>query len=116
MRHVDGLRAWAVSLVILYHLDFSFFQIGFLGVDIFFVISGFLMARIITESIENDEFSLPISPETPKAPIPNAFTVLLTTAASWFLPNPTHLATLENLFCLQVCYQTTFFFTSGGYF
>jgi peptidoglycan/LPS O-acetylase OafA/YrhL len=47
LSHIDSLRAIAVLLVILFHLDFNFFEGGFIGVDVFFVISGFLITRIL---------------------------------------------------------------------
>lgn len=46
---IQILRAFAVTLVVLYHLEVPFFSKGFLGVDIFFVISGFLMAVLYKE-------------------------------------------------------------------
>lgn len=45
--HIDALRALAVILVVLFHLDVELFQGGFIGVDVFFVISGFLITRIL---------------------------------------------------------------------
>lgn len=55
---VDGLRAVAVILVILFHLDNRFIPSGFIGVDIFFVISGFLISLIIKTSLSQGHFSL----------------------------------------------------------
>jgi peptidoglycan/LPS O-acetylase OafA/YrhL len=55
IRHVpaiDGLRAVAVIAVILYHLDFSWIPGGFLGVDLFFVISGYVITRLLLDSIQ----------------------------------------------------------------
>lgn len=49
---IDGLRAIAVAAVILYHLGFTWIPGGFLGVDLFFVISGYVITRLLLESIE----------------------------------------------------------------
>jgi peptidoglycan/LPS O-acetylase OafA/YrhL len=49
---IDGLRAVAVAAVILYHLGFSWIPGGFLGVDLFFVISGYVITRLLLDSIE----------------------------------------------------------------
>lgn len=55
---IDGLRAIAVISVLLFHLDIAVFSGGFIGVDVFFVISGFLITRLIVEEInETGSFS-----------------------------------------------------------
>jgi len=48
---IDGLRAIAVSAVLLYHLGVNWIPGGFLGVDLFFVISGYVITRLILDSI-----------------------------------------------------------------
>ena len=55
---IDGLRALAVIPVILFHAGFEQFSGGFVGVDIFFVISGYLITTLLIEDIENQQFSL----------------------------------------------------------
>lgn len=55
---IDGLRALAVFCVIFFHLDFSAFPGGFIGVDVFFVISGFLITRLIYADALQGRFSL----------------------------------------------------------
>ncbi|MDC9809538.1 MULTISPECIES: acyltransferase family protein [Rhizobium] len=57
-REIDGLRAAAVVPVILFHAGFSLFTGGFIGVDVFFVISGFLITSIILEEMRKGTFSL----------------------------------------------------------
>lgn len=54
---INGLRAWAVIAVVLYHFGVPGFSGGFVGVDVFFVISGFLMTRIIVSGMESGNFS-----------------------------------------------------------
>lgn len=54
---IDGLRAIAILLVILFHSGFSIFKGGYIGVDVFFVISGFLITSIIDKEIQNKTFS-----------------------------------------------------------
>lgn len=54
---IDGLRAIAVSSVIGFHIFPEWIAGGFIGVDIFFVISGFLISRIILQSLTSDYFS-----------------------------------------------------------
>ena len=49
---IDGLRAIAVIAVILYHLGISWIPGGFLGVDLFFVISGYVITRLLLDSIQ----------------------------------------------------------------
>lgn len=57
IKSIDGLRATAVLLVVLFHANVAHFQGGFIGVDAFFVISGFVITRAIMRSIEGGEFS-----------------------------------------------------------
>src|SRR3546814_14728518 len=54
---IDGLRAIAVLSVVCFHAFPSFLKGGFVGVDIFFVISGFLITKIILENLAKDRFS-----------------------------------------------------------
>ena len=55
---VDGLRSLAILPVVLYHAGFDCFSGGFVGVDVFFVISGYLITGIVQREIEEDRFSL----------------------------------------------------------
>ena len=55
---IDGLRAVAVLLVLLFHLDPMLFTGGFVGVDVFFAISGYLMTRLIVDESSAGNFSI----------------------------------------------------------
>ena len=55
---INGLRAVAVIAVIIFHLDESWLPLGYIGVDIFFVLSGFLITKIILKQVDSGEFTL----------------------------------------------------------
>lgn len=92
---IDGLRAVAVIPVILFHAGFDALSGGFIGVDVFFVISGFLISTIIIEDIEKRRFSLLNFYERRiRRILPVLFFIMLICipfAWMWMLPDP-----LEN--------------------
>ena len=55
---IDGLRALAIIPVILFHGGLKVFSGGYIGVDVFFVISGYLITTILIEDMENDSFKI----------------------------------------------------------
>jgi peptidoglycan/LPS O-acetylase OafA/YrhL len=57
-KEIDGLRAFAVLSVLFCHAGFKVFSGGFVGVDIFFVISGYLITTIISKELEHGKFSI----------------------------------------------------------
>ena len=57
-KDINGLRAIAVVAVVLFHFNIVYFKGGFAGVDIFFVISGYLMTSIIFNKLQKDRFSI----------------------------------------------------------
>ena len=57
-REIDGLRGLAVLVVVLFHAGFQIFSGGFVGVDIFFVISGYLITTILINELQEGQFSI----------------------------------------------------------
>ena len=92
---IDGLRGIAVIAVVLFHLDFRSISGGFVGVDIFFVISGYLIGKSILEQRRERRFSLLAFYERRLRRIAPALVAVLaaTTIAAWFILLPT---ALEN--------------------
>ncbi|WNK19853.1 acyltransferase family protein [Halomonas piscis] len=88
---VDGLRAIAVLPVILFHAGFSAFSGGFVGVDIFFVISGYLITTIIYQEMAQGRFSMwRFYERRARRILPALFVVSLACipfAWLWMLPN-----------------------------
>lgn len=87
---VEGLRAIAVGLVLLYHGGLSFLPGGFVGVDVFFVISGFLITSLLIKEVDRGgTISLPrFYARRAKRLLPAAAIVLAATAALTFLVLP----------------------------
>jgi peptidoglycan/LPS O-acetylase OafA/YrhL len=56
-KHIDGLRALAIFSVLGFHFFPNWLKSGFIGVDIFFVISGYLLTNIILNNLDNNNFS-----------------------------------------------------------
>ncbi|MEZ0156080.1 MAG: acyltransferase family protein [Candidatus Reddybacter sp.] len=75
---IDGLRALAVVSVLIFHLNPAWLPGGFIGVDIFFVISGFLITSIISKELRRKEFSFSaFYARRAKRIFPALFTVLI---------------------------------------
>ncbi len=116
---INGLRAWAVAAVILYHFGASGFHGGFIGVDIFFVISGFLMSTIIIEALGKAEFSLwQFYLARAKRIIPALLVFCLTLLiAGWFLlPAPDYLELGEETTYALTFISNILFWRQKGYF
>lgn len=84
---IQVLRAWAVLLVLFDHAGFHAFRAGYLGVDIFFVISGYLITQMVSEKIAAADFSFTdFYLRRAKRLLPAAYvTVFVTTIAAMFL-------------------------------
>ena len=57
IKEIQGLRSLSVFIILLYHLNSSYFELGYLGVDVFFIVSGFIISKIILANIEKKNFS-----------------------------------------------------------
>ncbi len=117
--HIDGLRGIAVLLVLLFHIDVSFFKGGYIGVDVFFVISGFLISTLLINKIDNNNFSFKdFYLRRLKRLMPSMlFVVILTTIMSFFI-FPLHLfeRSLKTSTSTVLSFSNIFFFNESGYF
>ncbi|MFL5014087.1 acyltransferase family protein [Rhizobium sp.] len=118
-REIDGLRAAAVMPVILFHAGFSFFSGGFIGVDVFFVISGFLITSIILEEMRNGTFSLAAFYERrARRLLPALFLVILCCLPfAWFWVMPEEFrAFSDSLIATSLSGANFLFWFKSGYF
>jgi len=116
---INGLRAIAVLAVVLFHFDPELLPGGFAGVDIFFVISGFLMTRIIFNGFDNNTFSLGKFYKARANRIIPALAMLCftTLAISWFYLTPADYKTLSNDTLNSIIFISNFFYGGdAGYF
>ena len=116
---IDGLRALAIIPVMLFHAGFATFSGGFVGVDVFFVISGYLITTIIVNDIESGRWSLMHFYERrARRILPALVVVTLTTMMTgWFLLNPVDLAKLGNAMIGVATFTANIVFAGDrGYF
>lgn len=118
-KEVDGLRAFAVVPVMLFHAGFSGFSGGFVGVDVFFVISGYLITSIILAEIRGGTFTVANFYERrARRILPALFLVLfacLPPAWLWLLPSDL-VDFSKSLLAVSVYASNIFFWKSSNYF
>lgn len=116
---IDGLRALAVVPVILFHAGFELFSGGFVGVDVFFVISGYLITTILIEDIENKRFSIVNFYERrARRILPALFLVMLVCipfAWMWMLPSQMKDFS-QSLVAVSLFASNILFWRESGYF
>lgn len=116
---IDGLRALAIIPVILFHADFRAFSGGYVGVDIFFVISGFLITSIIIDDIKNNSFSvLRFYERRARRILPALFFVMaICIPFGWMWMQPGQLIDFsESLIAVSLFVSNFLFWSESGYF
>ncbi len=118
-REIDGLRALAVLPVILFHAGFETFSGGFVGVDVFFVISGYLITTIILTELEQGKFSIVNFYERrARRILPALFLVMLVCipfAWLWLLPSDMKDFS-QSLIAVSFFASNILFWRESGYF
>jgi len=116
---IDGLRAVAVLAVVLNHAGFGLLPGGFLGVDVFFVISGFLITGIIEREFSSGSFSLVGFYERRVRRILPALGVVVVavTPAAWTILTPAQLKQFgQSVASVAVFSSNLLFWQQSGYF
>jgi peptidoglycan/LPS O-acetylase OafA/YrhL len=116
---IDGLRALAVLSVVVFHVDFKFLSGGFTGVDIFYVISGYLISSIIFKSLISGNFSFKnFYIRRAKRLLPAAiFTILTTLFVSYFILTPDKYVELSKSAIYSAAFMANvWFMNNSGYF
>jgi peptidoglycan/LPS O-acetylase OafA/YrhL len=116
---IDGLRAIAVIPVILFHGGLSIFSGGFVGVDVFFVISGYLITNIIIKDLYKENFSLvEFYERRARRILPALFSVMLfciPLAWLWLMPSDMKNFS-ESLISTSLFSSNFLFWKESGYF
>ncbi len=116
---IDGLRTVAVLPVILFHAGFGLFSGGYVGVDIFFVISGYLITTILIDDLAQGRFSiLRFYERRARRILPALFTVLaVCVPAAWFWMLPSQYKDFSQSLVAVVLFASNFlFWRESGYF
>ncbi|MBF0358685.1 MAG: acyltransferase [Magnetococcales bacterium] len=118
-KEIDGLRAVAVLAVISFHGEFVIFKGGYVGVDIFFVISGFLITTILMNDLKSGELSiLDFYERRARRILPALMFVLgCTVLLSWVCMFPDQIENLSKTLIATLFYSSNFmFWQTAGYY
>ncbi|HUZ67966.1 MAG TPA: acyltransferase family protein [Beijerinckiaceae bacterium] len=116
---IDGLRAIAVIAVVLFHADIGRFSGGYVGVDVFFVISGYLITQIISSELAAGSFSIARFYERRIrriAPPLLAMLALTLIGGYWLLLPDQYLGTANAAFATEAFVSNILFYHQSGYF
>lgn len=116
---IDGLRAVAVLLVLAFHVNVPQLRGGFVGVDVFFVISGYLIAGIIARQIESGSFSIAgFYERRARRIVPALLVLLLATAvlSSFYLLPGELVAYGKSLLGSSLSFSNFYFAANSSYF
>lgn len=115
---ISFLRALSVLAVVFYHFDFSFFKGGFVGVDIFFVISGYLMTKIILSGFDKDNFNvLDFYKKRVVRIFPALLTMILIFGVVVYALIPTQfILYLNSAFSSSLFFSNIYYYLNNGYF
>ncbi|MFN3857423.1 MAG: acyltransferase family protein [Caulobacter sp.] len=116
---IDGLRAIAVALVILFHAGFATWSGGFVGVDVFFVISGFLITGLLADEARGGRLDLGNFwlRRLRRLFVPAWVVITFCLVAFWFLYPPDYYRDLAESALAQIVFASNFlFFHESGYF
>lgn len=116
---INGLRAWAVGSVVLFHFLVPGFSGGFVGVDIFFVISGFLMTGIIVQGLVEQRFKVSLFYLARAVRIVPALVVLVLLLLGWawfILPTPDYQSLAGNARYALIFWSNVEFAGADSYF
>jgi peptidoglycan/LPS O-acetylase OafA/YrhL len=111
--HLDGLRAVAVYLVVAYHADVGAFSGGFIGVDVFFVLSGYLVTQLLLRDLDVAKHIRPARfyARRYRRLLPAAFVALIVTAIAWVV-----VASASEIADAVGAFRASFLYYANWYF
>ena len=116
--YLDGLRCISIILVLFYHAEIPFFSGGFIGVDIFFVISGYLISQIFYKNFEKENFMKLFFESRIRKLLPGILLIcIFSLPLSWFILFPDEIINFSNsLIGSSLFFSNFIFYLQSNYF
>ena len=114
-KEIDGLRGLSIIFVVFFHAKFFGFEGGYIGVDIFFTISGYLITSLILQNIKNNSFNLKNFYLSRTRRILPAYIFILTIFffISLYLYNSNEIKNYSNISISSIFFYSNFLFSSN---